>query len=120
MLDGRQRVDGDRQTGSTVGNVDGRVGVDECHLCLFVVVLVVHVVNDVHGIIVNARNLLEHQLVVFEHLVVVEHVRGECGYAFEHNGTSLFATAAVDGQQQGFGQVAACAEELDLLADGLV
>ena len=45
---------------------------------------------------------------------------GQYGDTFYHYGSGILATSAVDGEQQRFGEVGTCAEELDLLTDGLV
>ena len=79
-----------------------------------------HVVDDVHCFVVNAGNLRQHFLVVVHYLFKVQRIVSQHGDTFHHYSSGVFATSAVDGKQQCFGKVGACAEELDLLTDGLV
>ena len=119
VFDGRERVEGDRETGHAVGEIDAGIGVDECHLGLLVVVLVVHVVDDVHGLVVDAGDLLEHHLVVAHHLLEAQRTLRQRRNALDHQRAGVLAATFVNGQQQGLGQVGAGAEELDLAADVL-
>ena len=120
IFDGRERVEGDRKPRHAVGEVDARVGVYERHLCLLVVVLVVHVMDDVHRLVVDAGDFGQHHLVVAHHLLEAQRALRERRDALDHQRAGVLAAAAVDGQQQRLGQVAARAEELDLAADVLV
>ena len=79
-----------------------------------------HVVDDVHCIVVNASNLREHHLVVLHYLFKVQLVRSQYGDTFNHDRTRLFAATTVDGEQECLSQVAASTEELNLAADILV
>ncbi|CDF21973.1 uncharacterized protein BN736_01705 [Prevotella sp. CAG:617] len=76
--------------------------------------------DDVHGLVVHAGNLLEHFLVVADYFFKVQRIAGEDGDSLYHYGTGVFAASAIDGQQQGFSQVTAGSEELYLLTDGLI
>ena len=110
------------KSGYAVGKIDARVGIDECHLGFFVVILVVHVVYvDVHCFVVNAGNLRQHFLCSWPLLLQSSACRGSVrGYPLPLRFRYILATSAVDGEQQCFGEAGTCAEELDLLTDGLV
>ena len=96
----RKVKEGFIETGGAIGDVDARVGVYEGHLGFLVVVFVVHVVDDVHSLVIDAGNLGEHHLVVSHHLLKVEHVAAQNGDAFHHHRTGVFATTAVDGERR--------------------
>ena len=78
-----------------------------------------HVVDDVHRLVVNASNLRQDELVVLHHLFEVERVARQSGDAFHHQCARLLAASAVERQQERLCQVAACAKELNLAADVL-
>ena len=79
-----------------------------------------HVMDDVHCLIVYTSNLGEHLLVVGHYLFELEFVAGEYGDTLHHYGTGVLATTTVDSEQESLGQVGAGTEELDLLTDSLV
>ena len=79
-----------------------------------------HVVDDVHCLVVYASNLGEHLLVVGHYLLELELVAGEYGDTLHHYSTGVLATATVDSEQESLGQVGAGTEELDLLTDSLI
>ena len=79
-----------------------------------------HVVDDVHCLVVYASNLGEHLLIVSHYLLELELVAGEYGDTLNHYGTGVLATTAVDSEQESLSEVSTCTEELDLLTDSLV
>ena len=94
------------------------VGIDERHLGGLVVVLVVHVVNQVQRVHVQACKPVEVQVELVHQLVVVQ-VLARDGRVL---GANLLALAnrlvltAVDGVQERLREVRTCTEELHLLA----
>ena len=120
ILDGRERVEGNRQAGHAVCQIDAGIRVDECHLRLLVVVLVVHILDEVQHVDVQAGQPVQHLDVLGQHFVVVQVLAGDGRIVGAALLVVLLVHAAVDGVQQALGQVGAGAEELDLLADGLV
>ena len=76
--------------------------------------------DDVHRFVVNTGDFCQYLLVVAHYFFEVEDITCQYGDVFHHYRTGVFATSAVDGKQQGFCQVATCAEELDLFSDFLI
>ena len=68
-----------------------------------------HIVDDVHRFVIYAGDFGQHFFVVVHYF-----------FELHHDCTGILATSAVDGKQQGFGQVATGTEELNLLAYFLV
>ena len=79
-----------------------------------------HVVDDVHRLVVDAGDLVQHLLVVLHHLLEAQRTLRQRRDSLDHQRAGILAAALVQGQQQRLGQVAAGAEELDLAADVLV
>ncbi len=116
VLDRRQAVGDDRQSRHAERHGPQRRVVVQRHLDPLVGVFVVHVVNDVHGVHVHARQPVHHLVEALDHLVEVEVVAlDRLGGGADLLAARLVA-AAVDGVEQTLGQVGARAEELHLLA----
>ena len=79
-----------------------------------------HVVDDIHRVIVDASDDLEDLEVVIPDLVEVEDVTLEFGDPFDHERTRDFAATTIDSQEQSLSEVGTCTEELDLLTDLLI
>ena len=79
-----------------------------------------HIMDDVHRFVVNAGDFNQYLFIVVHHFLEFQRVTSQYGDVFHHNCTGVFATSAIDGKQQGFCQIAACTEELDLFSDFLV
>ena len=79
-----------------------------------------HVVDDVHCLIVHASDLVEHLLVICHYLVIVEHIALERLDALNHECAGVLATTAVKGKKKSLGKVGTSSEELDCLTDRLV
>ena len=92
------------------------VGVDKCHLCCLVEVLVVHVMDEVERFHVDAGQPLEHGVETRHEFVVGEHV----GRDRAVSRTDLLACAAVNttvnGIKKGLCEVRPRAEELHFLS----
>ena len=76
--------------------------------------------DDVHRFVVDTGDFRQYLFIITHHFLKVQRVAGQYRDVLYHYRTGVLATSAVDGKQQGFRQVAACAEELDLLSDFLV
>ena len=72
VLDRREAVRHDRQAGHAERHRAHRRVVVQRHLDAFVRVFVVHVVDDVHGVDIHARQPVHHLLELAEHVVEVE------------------------------------------------
>ena len=117
VADSRKRVGSDRQTGNAEGGQALDVGVVQCHLAGLVGVLVVHEVDDIDRIGVQLGCISQHLVVVCTHLVIVQNLVGNRLDARDNQFALLFVHTAVNRVQQALCHVAACAEELHLLAD---
>ncbi len=92
------------------------VGVDQRHLGRFVEVLVVHVVNEVERIHIDAGEPVHHDFVLRHHFLVVQDVARDGTVGGRDLRAGLFIHAAVDCVQKALREVGARAEELHLLA----
>ena len=117
VLDRREAVGDDRHAGDAECHRPERRVVVQRHLQPLVRVLVVHVVDDVHGVDVDVGEPVHHPLVSAEHVVELQ----ELALHRLGRGPDLFAgdliASAVDRVEQAFREVGPGAEELHLLAD---
>ena len=104
------------EPGDAGGEGAAHIGVDEGHLGGFIVVFVVHVLDQVEHVDIQPGQPVHHHIVLFHHLVVVEILAGDGGVGRAHLLVELFVHTAVDGVEQALGQVRPGAEELHLLA----
>ena len=122
VLDGAEGVDDVREARDARGEGTTDVGVDEGHLLGLVVVLVVHVLDEVEDVDVELGQPVHHQVELVHDLVVVEVLAGDGGILGANLHVvallvhELLVLAAVDGVVQALGEVGAGAEELHLLA----
>ena len=117
ITDGHQRVRHDGKAGNTRCEDAFNVTIVQSQFIGFVAVLIVHVVDDLQGVGVNASQPAHHLFVLFHHFVVVE-VLGSNGFKLRsHLFTRAFIATAVDCVKQCLGKVGASAEELHLLTD---
>ena len=86
------------------------------HLPRLIGIFIMHVMDDVHGIGIQPRCILQHLFIVGAHPVVLQHLAGE-RLDTRHDDAALYLVhAAIDGVQKGLCQVAPRAEELHLFA----
>src|SRR5699024_4624907 len=116
VLDGAEGVDHMGEAGDAGGKGAAHVGVDEGHFGFLIVVLVVHILDQVQHVDVEAGQPVQHLDVLGQHLVVGQVLAGDGGVVRANLLVVLLVYAAVDGVQQALGQVGARAEELHLLA----
>lgn len=119
-LDGREGIRRNRQTCNAIRKIDLRIGVDERHLRTFVIVFVMHVVDDVHRLVIYTGHLMQDLLVIGQHLIVIQFVALERFDAFHHDGSGVLAPSAVQREQQCLRKVRPGAEELNRLAYSLI
>ena len=115
--DSREAVGDDRQAGHAERHGSHRRIVVQGHLEPLVRVLVVHVVDDVHGVDVHARQPVHHPLELLAHVVELEVVTLDRRCRRRDLVAADLVAPAVDRIQQALRQVGARAEELHLLAD---
>ncbi len=116
VLDGAQGVDDVGEACNAGGKGAADIGVDEGHLGFLVVVFVVHILDQVQHIDVQASQPVQHLDILGQHLVVVQVLAGDGGVVGAALLVALLVHTAVDGVQQALGQVGAGTEELHLLA----
>ena len=110
------------EAGDARGEGAAHVGVDEGHLGGLVVVLVVHVLDEVQDVDVELGQPVHHHVELVHDLVVVKVLGGDGGVLGANLHVvallvhELLVLAAVDGVVQALGEVGTGAEELHLLA----
>ena len=116
VLDGGQRVDHMAEARNAGGKGAADIGVDQGHLGSLVVVLVVHILDEVQDVDIQPGQPVHHDIVLGHDLVVVEILGGDGRVSGADLLAELLIDAAVDGVQQALGEVRAGTEELHLLA----
>ena len=79
-----------------------------------------HVVDDVHRLVIYTGHLMQDLLVIGQHLIVIQFVALERFDAFHHDGSGVLAPSAVQREQQCLRKVRPGAEELNRLAYSLI
>ena len=120
VLDGAEAVHHVAKARNAGSEGTAHVGIDKSQFGGFVIVLVVHVVDQVQGVHIDAGEPVQHNVVLVHHILVVQVVASNGGQfrANLHAGhqAAFFVLAAVNGVEQGLGQVGAGAKELQFLA----
>ena len=117
VLDRAEAVGDHRQPGDAERHGAQDVAIVQRHLQPLVEILVVHVVDAVHGVHIGLRQPL-HRVVELRHdVVVVEEVAGDRRRLRRDLIAGHLVAAAIDGVEQRLRQIHAGAEELHLLAE---
>ena len=116
VFDGGEGIDRHRKARHAAGEEALDFGIVQRHLDLFVGVLVVHVMDDIERVHIQAAQPFHVLVVGGAHRPIVEHARKALAHGAELF-AALFVFAAVEGQEQELGEVAPRPEELHLLAD---
>ena len=116
IFNSRKRIDSNRHTCYTISQVNSRIRVDKCHLSFFIIILIVHVMNDVHCLIIYTCHLLQNLLIVSQNFFEVQHVTSQHRNILHHQCTCILTTSTVDSQQQSLSQITTCTEELNMTA----
>ena len=116
VLDGAERVDNVAEARDSCRERAADVCVDKGQLGGLVVVFVVHVVDGVESVDIQAGEPFKHCVILFHDFVVVQVLACD-RRQFRTNlrarsKSGLFVLSAVDGVEQGLGQVGAGSEEL--------
>ena len=75
VFNGRKRIDHMREACDSGCKRPSDVGVDQRHFCRFIVIPVVHVLNQVQHVHIESREPVHHDVVFRHHVVVVKHRR---------------------------------------------
>jgi len=104
------------EAGNTGGKGAAHIGIDQGHFSRLIVVLVVHVLDQVQHIDVQACQPIHHNVIPGNNFVIIQVLCSDGGIVRANLLMQLFVHTAVDGIQQALAQVGTCAEELHLLA----
>src|ERR1051325_4134478 len=113
----RQAVGDDRHTGHAESHRPQRVVIVQRHLYALVGVLVVHVVDDIHGVDVDAREPLHHSFKPVNAIIEVKVLSLDRADVWANLLACDLIAASVDGIEKTLGEVGPRAEELHLFAD---
>src|SRR6266850_439190 len=111
-----QAVGNHGQTSHAKGHGPQGSVVVQCHLEALIRILVVHVVNDVHGIDVNASKPLHQLFEPADNIVEIKVLALDGADCWTHLLACDFVAATVDCIEKAFGKIGAGAEELHLFA----
>ena len=105
------------------------IGINQSHLSSFIVVLVMHVLNQVQDVDIKSCQPVQHKVILLHDLIVVKILGSNRCISRSDLSAVLLVHTAVDGVQQALCKVCSCTEELHLLtglccgyaaADGIV
>src|SRR5258706_12334979 len=113
--DCRQTVSNNGQSSHTEGHRSQRTVVMQRHLDTLVGILVVHVMNDVHGIDIDTREPIHHLFELVDHIVKLKVLTLNSAVRRTYLLACEFVPAAVDGIEEALGEVGSGTEELHLL-----
>ena len=116
ILDGGERIDDVREARDARREGAAHVGVDERHFRRFVIIFIVHVLDEVQRVHIDGGEPFHHAAELRQHIVVVKHVRTHGRESRRDLLARLLVDAAVDGVEQALCKVGARAEELHFLA----
>ena len=77
VLNCTQRVNYMRESCDTGCECTAYIGINKSHLSSFVIIFIMHILNQVQRIHVQPRQPIHHAVVGSDHLVVVEHLAGD-------------------------------------------
>ena len=72
IFDSTQRVYYVRETSDTGSKCTSYICIDQSHLCCFVVIFVMHVVNHVQSIYIQFSQPVHHGVVMFHYFVIIQ------------------------------------------------
>ena len=110
------------EAGDACGEGAAHIGINQRHFRRFIVVLIMHVLNQIQDVDIEASEPVQHLIVFMHHFVVVEDIGsdrrifGSYLHVVAVLVEELLVFATVDGIEQGLGKVGAGAEELHLFA----
>ncbi len=116
VFDGGERIDDVGESGDAGGEGAADIGVDKSHLCGLIVILVVHVLDEVEGVDVDASEPVHHEIEFVEDLIIIEVFGGNGGVFGADLLEALLVFATVYGVKEALGEVGPGAEELHFLA----
>ena len=129
IFDSREGVDDVREASDASGEGAADVGVDKSHLSGLIVILVVHVLDEVEGIDVDAGEPIHHEVKFVKDFVVIEIFSGNRGVFRSDLLEGFLVLAAVYRVKEALCEVGPSAEELhffaslsrgDAAADGII
>ena len=122
ILDRRDGIHDMGEPGDTGCECSSDIGIDECHLGCLIVVLVMHVLDQVQDVDIESCQPVQHKIVLVHNLIVVQILGGDrCQLRSDLHVAALLVEellilSAVDRIQQCLCKVCTRTEELHLLA----
>ena len=104
-----------RETSDTGRKRTTHVRINQGQLCSFIVVLVVHVVDQVEGVHVETGQPIHHLVKAFHHFVVVEVFGSDRAQFGAHLHECLFVNAAINSVEHALCQIGTSTEKLHFL-----
>ena len=117
VLDSGKGVSHDGKTCYTGSKITLNVSVMKRHLCPFIAVFVMHIVDNIQGVYINVCLPLQHIDELAHNIVVVKHVTCNRTILGTYLLLGNFIHTAVQSVQQTFCNICTCAEELHFLTD---
>ncbi len=115
VLDSGQGVDYMRETCNTGSEGTANIGIDECHLSCLIVVLVMHILNQVQGVYIETCKPIHHLVVLLHNFIEVKDIGSDGLVLRTYLHLVLLIDTTVDSVEKALSKVCTCAEELHLL-----
>ena len=115
VLNGAQRVHHMREARNTGSKSAAHISINQRHLGRFIIILIVHILNQIQRIHIQTRQPVHHSHVLRKHFIVAQIFRGNGRISRANLLTALHIHAAIDGVQQTLRQIGAGTEELHFL-----
>ena len=115
ILDSWEWVDYVWEACDTCSKCSSYVCIDKSHFSCFIVVLVVHVLDEVKCIYIESSEPVHHYEVLLHNFIVVEVFRSDWLVLRSYLCEWLFINTAVDSVKEALSEVSSCAEELHFL-----
>ena len=114
VLDGAQGVYHVGEAGNTGSKGSAYIGINQSHLGSFVVILIMHVLDQVQHIHIQISQPVHHAVILLNDLIIVQVLGSDRLVLGTNLLAGLYIHTAVDSVQQALSQVGSCAEELHL------
>ena len=105
-----------RESSDTCSKCTSYICIDQSHLCCFIVVFIVHVVNHVQCIYIQFRQPFHHLVIFVHYFIIVKVLWCDWAVFWSNLCFCLLINTTVDCVKQTFCKVCTCSKELDLFS----
>ena len=100
------------KSGNTSCKGSSYIRINQSHLCCFIVIFIMHILNQVQSIDIKLCQPVHHLIIFSNHFVIIQIFRCNRLIVRSYLFSGLQINTAIDSIKQAFGQVRSCSEEL--------